>query len=154
MGMKKMPYVYIDRPFKEKVLPNVLSEEEVMQIINSVKNVKHKAILLTIYSAGLRISEATNLKITDVDSKRKAILIKGGKGKKDRNSLLSEKLLLYLRKYFAEYKPKKWLFEVTGRRTIFGKQHTGDIQESYKRCKNNEEGFGSYIATQFCNTPA
>jgi len=108
---EKLPYVYIDRPFKEKILPTVLSEEEVKQIINCVSNLKHKAILLTIYSAGLRISEAVNLKIADIDSKRKVIIIKDAKGKKDRNSLLSEKLLVVLREYFKQYKPKIWLFE-------------------------------------------
>jgi len=111
LGRKKLPYVTIDRPFKERLLPNVLSEEEVMRIVNSVTNIKHKAILLTIYSAGLRISEVINLKIADIDSKRKAIIIKGGKGKKDRNSLLSGKLLLFLREYVKLYKPKVWLFE-------------------------------------------
>jgi len=110
-GGKRLPYITIDRPFKEKVLPTVLSEEEVQRIINCVKNIKHKAILLTIYSAGLRISEVVNLKIADIDSKRKAIIIKGAKGKKDRNSILSDKLLINLRDYFKQYKPKVWLFE-------------------------------------------
>ncbi|MEI8203556.1 MAG: site-specific tyrosine recombinase/integron integrase [Bacteroidota bacterium] len=108
---KRMPYITIDRPFKEKTLPNVLSEEEVKRIIKCVDNLKHKAILLTIYSAGLRISEAINLRIADIDSSRMAILIKGAKGKKDRNSILSGKLLLILREYFKQYKPKVWLFE-------------------------------------------
>lgn len=108
---KKLPYITIDRPLKEKTLPTVLSEEEVRQIINGVSNLKHKAILLTIYSAGLRISEVINLKISDIDSKRKTIIIKSAKGKKDRNSLLSEKLILYLRQYFKQYQPKVWLFE-------------------------------------------
>ncbi len=62
-------------------------------------------------SAGLRISEVVNLKIADIDSKRKAIIIKGAKGKKDRNSILSDKLLINLRDYFKQYKPKVWLFE-------------------------------------------
>lgn len=110
-GGKKLPYITIDRPIKEKYLPNVLSEEEVKRIIQSIQNLKHKAIILTIYSAGLRISEAINLKIADIDSDRMAITIKGAKGKKDRNSLLSEKLLLILREYFKQYKPKMWLFE-------------------------------------------
>ncbi len=108
---KKLPYIKIDRPFKEKYLPTVLSEDEVKRIINCVSNLKHKAILLTIYSAGLRISELINLRIADIDSDRKAIVIKGAKGKKDRNSLLSEKLLLVLREYFKKYRPKMWLFE-------------------------------------------
>jgi len=133
LGWKKLPYVTIDRPFKEKMLPNVLSEEEVMRIINSVNNIKHKAILLTIYSAGLRISESTNLKIADIDSSRKAIIIKGGKGKKDRNSLLSEKLLLYLRKYFKLYKPKVWLFEGQN-----GEQYSeSSIQQIFRRACND-----------------
>ncbi|MFA6924644.1 MAG: site-specific tyrosine recombinase/integron integrase [Bacteroidales bacterium] len=104
-------FYYIDRPFKEKVLPIVLSEEEVQKILNSITNLKHKTIMLTIYSAGLRINELLNLKISDIDSKRKIIIIKSGKGKKDRYSLLSEKLLLYLRQYYKEYKPKIWLIE-------------------------------------------
>ncbi len=110
-GRKKLPYITIDRPFQDKILPTVLSEEEVMRILNSVTNIKHKAILLTIYSAGLRISEVINLKVADIDSSRKAIIIKGAKGKKDRNSILSDKLLLFLREYFKLYKPKMWLFE-------------------------------------------
>jgi integrase/recombinase XerD len=111
LGGTRMNYITIDRPLREKALPSVLSEEEVIRIINSLSNVKHKAILLTIYSAGLRISELINLKIKDIDSNRKAIIIKGAKGKKDRNSILSEKLLLFLREYFKQYKPKVWLFE-------------------------------------------
>ena len=111
LKLDKLPYIYIDRPFKDKILPTVLSEEEVQRIINCIDNLKHKTIILTIYSAGLRISELINLKVSDIDSGRKAVIIKGAKGKKDRNSLLSEKLLLYLRKYYKEYKPKKWLFE-------------------------------------------
>ncbi|HOY33455.1 MAG TPA: site-specific integrase [Bacteroidales bacterium] len=130
---KKLPYITIDRPFKERILPTVLSEEEVKQIINSVTNLKHKAILLTIYSAGLRISELTNLKIADIDSRRKAIIIKGAKGKKDRNSLLSEKLLLILREYFKQYQPKMWLFE--GQR---GEQYSeSSIQHVFRRACTN-----------------
>jgi site-specific recombinase XerD len=111
LKLDKLPYIYIDRPFKDKILPTVLSEEEVQRIINCIDNLKHKTIILTIYSAGLRISELINLKVSDIDSDRKAIIIKGAKGKKDRNTLLSEKLLLYLRKYFKLYKPKVLLFE-------------------------------------------
>jgi site-specific recombinase XerD len=111
LGQKKLPYIAIERPFKEKTLPTVLSVEEVMRIIKSVENIKHKAILLTIYSAGLRISEAINLKIADIDRNREVIIIKDAKGKKDRNSLLSEKLLIILRDYFKKYRPKVWLFE-------------------------------------------
>lgn len=111
LGRDKIPFIYVDRPLKEKFLPTVLSEEEIQRIMSSVDNIKHKSILLTIYSAGLRRSELINLKIKDIDKDRKAIVIKGAKGKKDRNSLLSKKLFSYLDVYLKEYKPKEWLFE-------------------------------------------
>lgn len=101
----------IDRPREEKYLPEVLSEDEITEILNITKNLKHKAILMTIYSAGLRISEAVNLKIKDIDSDRMQIRIVQGKGKKDRYTLLGHKTLEILRLYFVQYKPKAWLFE-------------------------------------------
>lgn len=102
---------FIDRPIKEFKLPNVLSEEDIGRIFKEVTNLKHKALLYTIYSSGLRISEALNLKVTDIDSKRKIIFIRGAKGKKDRVSVLSEKLIEVLREYYKKYKPKEYLFE-------------------------------------------
>lgn len=108
-GQRK--FYQIDRPFKPQKLPSVLSTEEVQRIIGSVDNLKHKCILLTIYSAGLRISELIQLKVADIDSKRMQIHIKGAKGKKDRYTILSEKLLICLRDYFKEYRPKEYLFE-------------------------------------------
>ena len=101
----------IDRPIKEKKLPTVLSIEEVKAIINVLDNVKHKCIVKLIYSAGLRISELVNLKIGDLDKNRMQIAIKGAKGKKDRYTLLSEKILIDLRNYYIQYKPKEYLFE-------------------------------------------
>lgn len=101
----------IERPRKETQLPEVFSEEEIQAILKTVKNLKHKAILMTIYSGGLRISELINLKIKDIDSQRMQIRIEQAKGKKDRYTLLSNKTLNVLRQYFAEYKPKVWLFE-------------------------------------------
>ncbi len=108
-GQRKL--YYIDRPRREKTLPTVLSEEEISAILNSVDNLKHRAILITIYSAGLRISEVINLKIKDIDSKRMQIRVEQGKGKKDRYSILSAITLDILRRYFSMYKPKQWLFE-------------------------------------------
>jgi site-specific recombinase XerD len=101
----------LDRPNREKQLPTVLSSEEIMSIIQKTDNLKHKAILMIIYSAGLRISELINLKIADIDSKRMQIRISAGKGKKDRYSILSVKTLKTLRQYFTKYKPKNYLFE-------------------------------------------
>lgn len=118
----------IDRPRKEKILPEVLSEEEIIKILNATENLKHKAILMTIYSAGLRISELVNLKIKDIDSERMQIRVAQAKGKKDRYTLLGEKTLEILRKYVSEYKPKNWLFE-----GMKGEQYsTSSIQANLK----------------------
>jgi len=91
-------------------LPIVLSPEEVKKIFDATEYLKHKAILMTIYSGGLRVSEVCNLKITDIDSKNMQIFIREGKGKKDRYTLLSKSNLEILREYWKEYKPKEFLF--------------------------------------------
>src|SRR5688500_8244427 len=83
----------IDRPRQEQKLPTVLSEEEILKVISVTANLKHKAILVTIYSCGLRLSELLNLKISDVQSDRRLLLIRDGKGGKDRNTILSETTL-------------------------------------------------------------
>ncbi|WP_291108683.1 site-specific tyrosine recombinase/integron integrase [Flavobacterium sp. UBA6195] len=101
----------IHRPKREKVLPNVLSKEEVFKILDATENLKHRTLLALVYSAGLRISEALEMKPKDIDSIRMLIHVKNAKGKKDRYTLLSEKVLLLLREYYMVYKPKEYLFE-------------------------------------------
>ncbi len=110
LGRKKQ-YYNLNRPRKEKRLPNVLTVEEVELILKQCKNLKHKSILMTLYSGGLRRSELINLKTTDIDSQRMLIKVTNSKGGKDRNTLLSEKLVKLLRDYYKFYKPKYWLFE-------------------------------------------
>jgi integrase/recombinase XerD len=110
LGGQRKTY-FIDRPKKEITLPVVLSEEEVKRLLAAVSNVKHLAILMIIYSAGLRISECINLKIKDIDSNRMQIRVEQSKGKKDRYTLLSKKALTVLREYFLLHKPKLYLFE-------------------------------------------
>jgi len=95
------------RPFK---LPIILSPEEVHQFLNSVESIKHHAILTTLYAAGLRISEATHLRVTDVDSQRMMLRVDQGKGRKDRYVMLSPCLLDTLRAYWRVARPKLWLF--------------------------------------------
>lgn len=104
-------YFELHRPQKEHKLPKVLSKNEVRRIIEAGENLKHKCILMLLYSAGLRRSELINLKISDVDSERMVIHVTGAKGKKDRITLLSEKLLELLRHYYKGYRPKYYLFE-------------------------------------------
>ncbi|MFY0654916.1 MAG: site-specific integrase [Cyclobacteriaceae bacterium] len=101
----------LERPNKVSKLPVVLSAVEVGRILKNVRNLKHRAILTAIYSGGLRVSEAINLRIEDIDSDYMRIWIKDGKGFKDRFTLLSPILLELLRTYFKEYKPKEYLFE-------------------------------------------
>lgn len=103
--------IHLERPRKEKKLPIVLSTNEVKLIFNSITNLKHKALLSLLYSAGLRIGEAINLEIKDIDSQRMLIHIKQAKGKKDRYTLLSPTFIKILRDYYITYKPKKYLFE-------------------------------------------
>lgn len=102
---------YLKRIKRKSTLPDVLSIEEIKQVLDSIDNLKHKAIISLIYSCGLRISECINLKNIDIDSKRMLIKIVQGKGKKDRLVQLSPKLLDLLRDYYKEYKPKVHLFQ-------------------------------------------
>jgi integrase/recombinase XerD len=101
---------YIQRPKRGRVLPNVLSQEEVAMIIKHTENLKHRAMISLLYSSGLRLGELIDLKILDIDSKRMIINVRHGKGNKDRISILSEKVLITLREYFLKYKPRVWLF--------------------------------------------
>jgi integrase/recombinase XerD len=103
----------IPRPKKPLQLPKLLNEEELRKLFNALTNKKHKAMLFTAYSAGLRVSEIVNLRIKDIDSKRMQIFIERAKGKKDRYVNLSPVLLDILRNYIKLYspKPKVFLFE-------------------------------------------
>ena len=101
----------IVRPKKEKRLPNILSEEEVFRVLNALDNQKHKVLLMLTYSAGLRVSEVAKIKVCDIDSGRMLLRISQGKGRKDRYTILSSKLLEELRKYYKQYRPKDYLFQ-------------------------------------------
>lgn len=133
-----LDYLYPDRG--EFKIPMVFSQEEIKKILEVCENLKHKAILATIYSCGLRLSELTNLKIKDVDSSAMTVTVRQGKGNRDRVVVLSEKLLVLLRDYFKEYKPKEYLFEgQTG-----GKYSERSVQQVLKqilvKAKINKQG--------------
>lgn len=91
-------------------LPVILSGEEVRALLDTTANLKHRALLMTLYSAGLRTGEAIHLQLADIDSGRMMIRVDEGKGRKDRYVMLSERLLLTLRRYWREYQPALWLF--------------------------------------------
>ena len=103
----------IPRSKREKKLPVVLSKEEIWSVFEQVQNVKYLAILMTTYSGGLRLSEAINLKVSDIDSQRMMIRVRHGKGHKDRYTLLGKRALDILRVYYKNTRPKEWLFPST-----------------------------------------
>ena len=110
--LKKERFFFeIPRPKKPQLLPKLLNEIELSRLFNSLRNKKHKAMLFTVYSAGLRVSELTRLKIENIDSRRMQIHIENAKGKKDRYVNLSPVLLDVLREYVKLYRPKTFLFE-------------------------------------------
>lgn len=102
--------VKIPRPNKPITQPDILTTDEVQNMINSTLNVKHKAILSLMYATGMRSNEVCNIKINDIDSDGKLIKIKQAKGMKDRVAMLDEGLLCVLRQYFLSYKPNTYLF--------------------------------------------
>ena len=98
---------------KPRKLPTVLTKEEVWKIICAAENQKHRLILMTTYSAGLRAGEVVKLKPEHIDSKRMLIKVQDGKGRKDRYTLLSKKLLAELRPYYRKQRPEVYLFPST-----------------------------------------
>lgn len=121
-------FLEIPRPKKQLKLPKALNTSEVKLIFEVTKNLKHNTILKLCYGMGLRLSEITNLKISDIDSKTMQVHIQCGKGKKDRYVNLPESILEQLRDYYREYKPKEYLFEGQ----YGGQYSTRTIQKTFK----------------------
>ncbi|TRX15996.1 site-specific tyrosine recombinase/integron integrase [Flavobacterium franklandianum] len=137
----KMMVDKIHRPKNAKTLPNVLSKEETFRLIDLTTNLKHKTLLALIYSSGLRISEAINMKITDIDRQRMLIHVKNAKGKKDRYTLLSTKVLELLKEYYAIYKPKTFLFEGQ-----YGEQYSSRSAQSVLQQSAKKAGITKQIS--------
>lgn len=100
----------IPLPKVAKRLPHILSREEVVRVLDGTLNLKHRLLLMTTYAAGLRVSEVVRVRVSDIDSQRMMIRVEQGKGKKDRYTLLSPRLLVELRHYYRIYRPAEWLF--------------------------------------------
>ena len=134
---KKYEKVDFQRPRKERHLPRVIDKYTLIEKINNVKNLKHKAILSIGFSVGLRVSEVCNLKIADIDSKRGYICIKNAKGKKDRFVPLSNNLLTVLREYYKAYHPVDYLFNGQ-----FSKRYSeGSCEQIYHTHIDKNTGF-------------
>ncbi len=99
------------RPSKSRYLPTVLSKEEVIDLLRATKNLKHRAILAILYSAGLRISEVINLKLRDIDVDRRQLFIKNAKGRKDRVVIMAESFVPLYQNYYMTYQPNNYFIE-------------------------------------------
>lgn len=108
------PAFTIPGPKQPKKLPVILSSEEVRRVIEGTVTRKQRALLATTYAAGLRVSEVVRLKLGDIDAQRMSLRIEQGKGAKDRDTLLSPRLLEELRAYWRQYRPARWLFPARG----------------------------------------
>ena len=120
-------------PKQPKRLPVVLSLEEVTRFFGAIIGVKHRAILMTAYAAGLRISEVVALRVEDIDSKRMVLHVRQGKGRKDRNVMLSPRLLTLLREYWKIARPTDWLFpgQIPGQPITAGMVHRICVQAAH-----------------------
>lgn len=119
----------IPRPKKPQTLPKMLSKKEVKKLFAQVHNKKHLLALQLCYGMGLRVSEVVGIKINHIDSHNMLVLIAGSKGKKDRYVNLPKSVLLLLREYYREYRPKEWLLEGQ----YGGQYSTSSVQAVFKR---------------------
>jgi site-specific recombinase XerD len=124
LNYKKLP-----RLKQIRSLPQLFTKDEVRRIIDSAGTLTHKTLLMLAYGSGLRLSEITNLKVSDIDSKQMRLFIRKGKGGRDRYALLPEATLHVLREYWLENRPKDWLFVAP---KAGGKYHVRTVQDAFK----------------------
>lgn len=142
----------IPRPRKEKKLPIVLSQEEVLRLLKCVENPKHRAIMMLVYSAGLRPGEAVRLKVEDIDSQRHLIRVHRAKGRKDRYTVLSNIALDALREYWRIYKPKRWLFPGPKPDNHITTRTVGKMfEDACKKAGITKHATVTHPQAQFCN---
>ena len=124
IAVERIPF-----PRRERKLPRIPSREQVKALLEAPRTLRHRALLATLYGAGLRVSEAIRLKVSDIDAPRSVLWVRRGKGRKDRQTLLSPKLLELLRAYWRIERPSPWLFpNVTARGPI-------SVKAAYLACR-------------------
>jgi site-specific recombinase XerD len=144
----KRAFLLQDIPFPRTVqkLPLILSQEEVARILTAPPHLKSRALLMTIYAAGLRRSEAASLRVRDIDSARMTIAVHGGKGQKDRVVMLSPVLLEILRQYWRKNKPKEWLFPgVNPNQPISSNDVFAVFQNAVRRAGITNHSFATHL---------
>lgn len=133
VGKQRRMIFEIERPHKAKKLPEVLTEQEVLMILRITSNVKHKTILSLLYSSGLRVGELIGLRLQDIVWEKGYLFVRGGKGKKDRITLLSENVALLLKRYIQNYKPNYWLIESPDRKQYSASSVRAILRQSSKK---------------------
>ncbi len=124
------------------ILPEIYSREELESLFAALSNQKHRTLLMTTYSAGLRLSEVVGLRVSDIDSKRMMIRVQQGKGRKDRYTILSKRLLHELRIYWKMYRPKEWLFSGANNRRPLTDRSAQSIFNNAKKKAGITKGKG------------
>lgn len=127
--------IAIERPRKQNHLPKIISEQEVLQLLRATQNLKHKTILSLLYSGGLRVGELIGLRIQDIVWDKNYLFVRGGKGKKDRITLLSEHVALLLKKHIQSHKPNYWVVESSGRKQYSDSSVRAILKNSAKNAR-------------------
>ena len=127
---------------KTSHLPEVFSPNEVVRLIDSARGLKQRVLLMTVYSAGLRVSELVNLKLRNIDSERITIRVEQGKGRKDRYTILSQTLLVELRRYCKRYRPSVWIFINRAKNGPLSKSQAQHIYNQAKKRAGLRKGRG------------
>jgi integrase/recombinase XerD len=138
----------LQRPRSQHKLPNVLSKEEVKDILDAPTNLKHRTMLSLIYACGLRRSELLNLKLEHVDSRRGLLIIKDAKGHKDRVVPISDKVIGMLRAYYRASKPKQWLFEGQFTDTQYSAR---SLEKCFEKNTNHQASNAALVTAQLCH---
>lgn len=136
----KIDSVKLIRPKKSRVLPTVLSKQEIIDLLRSTQNLKHRAVIAMIYSAGLRISELISLKLISIDIDRRQIVVKNAKGRKDRNIILAQSMIPLLSNYLSTYQPKVFFAEGSP-----GKQYAPESVRSFLRRSCKRAGISKHV---------
>ena len=142
----------IPLPKAAKRLPQVLSREEVARVLEGTQNLKHRALLMTTYAAGLRVSEVVRLRVSDIDSERMLIRVEQGKGMKDRDTLLSPRLLTELRRYDRVYRPREWVFADRRKNAPMDPRSAGRIYPAAKQRAGIHKAGGIHTLRHSCAT--
>lgn len=131
--------VKLIRPRKSRILPIVLSKEEIIDLLRCTQNLKHRAALAMIYSAGLRISELLNLELKYIDIDRRQIIVKNSKGRKDRNIILAQSFIPLLLNYINSYQPQKYFIEGQPNRKYSAESVRSFLKKSCKKAGINKK---------------